>query len=102
MDAAPPWMSQLMVIDQQYDDLRDDLVRVRARRALCCFLAYQYFGASQRWLAEKLKLTQPNTLRLIREGEMIAAKSKHSGDLEALVEIVYGPDMVHLGWEGAG
>lgn len=101
MDAAPPWMSQLMITDQHYEDLRSDLARERARRALLTYLAYRYFGASQRWLGEKLDMPQPHVNKLIKEGELVAAKSKHRGDLEGLVEVCYGQDMVALGWDGA-
>lgn len=101
MDAAPPWMAEIMIIDQQYDDARDDVARLRARRSLSVFLAYRYFGASQRWLGEKLKMKQPDVNKLIREGELVCAKAKHGDDLETMVEIVYGPRFVSMGWDGA-
>jgi hypothetical protein len=101
MDEAPPWMVHLMDIDREYEDARDRLDRMRARRALATYLAYRYFGASQRWIGEKLKMPQPHVNRLIKEGELVAAKSKHARDLESLIEVVYSPDMVRLGWDGA-
>lgn len=98
----PPWFSSLLIEEARYRDLQDELERCRARRSLMLFLGYRYFGASQHWLAARMKLPQGRINLLVAEGKTVALSGVGDGDLEKLVEMCFGADMVSQGWDGAG
>lgn len=98
--ATPPWGAELMVVGTQFRTMEDDLARTRARLALMCFLGARYFGASQEWIAKKIGVHQVKVHRYVGEGKQIALAA--GGDLEDLVEMIWGAEMVKLGWDGAG
>lgn len=98
---APPWWSAVMVEEQRYRELQDDMERCRARRSLMVFLGYRYFGASTRWLGQQLGVGHPRVLRLVEEGKTVALSGVAEGDLEKLVAMCFGPEAVGMGWDGA-
>jgi hypothetical protein len=98
----PPWWSAVVVEEQRYRELQDDLERCRARRSLMVFLGYRYFGASTRWLADQLGISHVRVQALMAEGKTVALSGVAEGDLEKLVEMCFGPEAVGLGWDGAG
>jgi hypothetical protein len=98
----PPWFSSLLIEEARYRELQDELERCRARRSLMLFLGYRYFGASQHWLAARMQTTVGNVNRLTQEGKTVALSGVGDGDLEKLVEMCFGKDMVSQGWDGAG
>jgi hypothetical protein len=99
---APPWWAAVVVEEGRYREIQDELERCRARRSLMIFLGYRYFGASTHWLGEKLGVSHVRVLKLLEEGKTVALSGVAEGDLEQLVEMIWGADMVGQGWDGAG